>query len=176
MKTKTLVGLASAGALASVGVLGISGSAAFASSAAMKLPATAFNPALPGPPPPTVTIPSNCPAFLSTDDWVLNFISGNGVGYGTENKNGDWGGGNAEGQGVLSMSNGTAVYQGHLHVWFGGGQNSLAGTNQTENGFTLSFQGSGSEGRITINANQHTTTNNAGRPTANVFNAKVTCS
>jgi hypothetical protein len=140
------------------------------------MPATAFNPVIVGPAPPFASVATNCPGFLTSDAWTLNFISGNGVGYGTSNKNGDWGGGNAEGTGVLATSSGTPQYQGHLHVWFGGGQNSLSGLNQTENGFTLSFQGSGPGGSITINAHTHTTTNNSGTTTANVASATVTCS
>jgi hypothetical protein len=174
VKMKRVIHFAGAGAVAFIGVVGLSGVAG--ATAAQKLPATVFNPAITGPPPPGVTIPANCPAFLSSDSWSLNFVSGNGVGYGTMNKNGDWGGGNAEGVGVLSTSDCTPVYQGHLHVWFGQGENSLTGANQTETGFTLSFNGTGSPGSLTINAHMHSTTNNAGTPTANVFGATVSCS
>ena len=173
MRARTIVRLAAVGAIVCVGVLGTS---ATASASAQKLPATAFNPALTGPPPPAVVISPNCPAFLSSDAWNLNFVSGNAVSYGVMNKNGDWGGGNAEGIGVLSMSDSTPVYTGHLHLWFGGGQNSLSGANQTENGFTVTYQGSGPSGTISIHANIHQTTNNSGTPTANVFNASASCS
>jgi hypothetical protein len=110
MRTKALLRLATGIALVA-GVMALSGSAAFAS--AVHLPATAANPALTGPSPPTVTIPSNCPAFVGSDAWVLNFVSGNAVSYGTSNKNGDWGGGNAEGIGLFQTSDGTVQY----HRW-----------------------------------------------------------
>jgi hypothetical protein len=131
---------------------------------------------LPGPPPPSVTIPANCPSFISTDTWSLDFVSGNSVSHGTTNKNGDWGGSTAEGQAVLTTSDGTIQYAGHLQEWGGGGQNSPDGTNQTENGFTLNFNGSGIAGNISIHANSHTTTNNSGTTTSNVNSANVTCS
>jgi hypothetical protein len=116
--------------------------------------------------------------WLSSDAWTLNFVSGNAVSYGTSNKNGDWGGGNAEGQGVLQNSVGTIEYSGHLHAWFGGGTNSSANNTkqQSEQGFTLSFNGSGIAGNITINAHMHMTTNNLGVTTTSVLNANVTCS
>jgi hypothetical protein len=61
---------------------------------------------------------------------------------------------------------------GHATVWGGGGNNS---GGQTEGGFTLNFNGSGLAGAISIHANQHSTTNNAGTPTSNVFDASLTC-
>jgi hypothetical protein len=120
-----------------------------------------------------VTLPGNCPAFLTTDPWELNFTSGNAVQHGTSNKNGDWGGGTAEGPAVLTMSDGTPEYAGHATAWFGGGNNSGA---QTEGGFTLTFNGSGAAGTISIHVDQHSTTNNGGTPTSNVFNVTVSCS
>ena len=57
--------------------------------------------------------------------------------------------------------------------WFGEGNNS---GGQTEQGFTLSFNGSGPAGKISIHANGHTTTNNAGTTTSNFNNGTVTCS
>ena len=142
-------------------------------------PLCGFNPILTGPPPPGVTIPANCPAFLSTDTWTLNFVDGNSVSHGTVNKNGDWGGGTAEGPAVLQTSDGTIQYTGHETVWGGGGQNSNPGGNPTQqsvNGFTVHFIGSGPTGSIDIHAHSHSTTNNAGTPTANVIGASVTCS
>src|SRR5438477_231958 len=69
-----------AGALTVAG-LAVFSSAAFASSSTANFTAhcdpssptcpVPFNPALTGPPPPFVTIPSNCPSFLSTDAWTL---------------------------------------------------------------------------------------------------------
>lgn len=133
------------------------------------------NPVLQGPPPPFVTIPANCPAFLSTDTWTLAFVSGNAVFHETMNKNGHWGGFTATGQAVLTTSDTTVQYSGHLTEWGGGGNNSAA---QTEGGFTLTLNGSGSgtAGNLTIHVTSHTTTNNSGTPTATVQNANVTCS
>jgi len=122
-----------------------------------------------------MTIPANCPSFLSTDSWSLDFVSGNAVSHGTSNKNGDWGGGTAEGQAVLTTSDGTARYAGHLTEWGGGGQNSPDGTKQTEGGFTLTFNGSGSAGSLSIHTDGHSTTNNSGTPTANHQNVTLTC-
>jgi hypothetical protein len=124
-----------------------------------------------------VPLPSSCPAFLSTDAWVLNFTGGNSVSHGTLNNNGDWGGSTAEGPAVLS-DGATTEYAGHLTEWGGGGQNSNPGgipTAQSENGFTLNFNGAGPAGSISIHVNQHSTTNNSGTPTANTFNVVVTC-
>lgn len=142
-------------------------------------PACGQNPALQGPPPPFVTIPSNCPTFLSTDQWVLNFVGGNSVAHGTLNKNGDWGGGTVTGPAALTTSDGTIQYSGHLTEWFGGGQNSNPGappTQQSEFGFTTNFNGSGLAGTLSIHVDGHMTTNNAGTTTANVRNVSVTCS
>ena len=138
-----------------------------------------LNPALTGPPPPFVTIPSNCPSFISTDSWTLDFVSGNSVFHGTDNKNGSWDGGTAEGQAVFTTSDGTVQYAGHLQQWFGEGQNTPDGSNQIgqgENGFTTNFKGSGTAGHLSIQASGHMTFNNSGTPTANTTNVKVTCS
>jgi hypothetical protein len=136
-------------------------------------PACGANPVLQGPPPPFVTIPSNCPAFLSSDTWTLNFVSGSSVSHGTTNKNGDWGGFTAQGQAVLATSDGAAQYAGHLTEWGGGGNN--AG-GQTDGGFTLAFNGSGSAGSLSIHVSDGSTTNNAGTPTGSHQNIKVSCS
>jgi hypothetical protein len=120
-----------------------------------------------------VTIPANCPAFLSTDTWTLAFVSGTAVFHDTTNKNGDWGGFTATGQATLTTSDNTVQYAGHLTEWGGGGNNSGA---QSEGGFTLTFNGSGIAGNLTIHVASHTTTNNGGTPTANVQNTSVTCS
>ncbi len=179
-KVTTVIGLASAGALACVGAVGLATSAAFAS--AQHAPAAGMN-LITGPPP--IGLPANCPAFLSalpvspaTTTWSLDFTSGNSVMYGTSNKNGFWGGGNAEGQ--AQLTNGTVVeYSGHAHIWFGVGQNSdptAPPTNQAEQGFTLTFNGSGIAGSINIHVNGHTTQNNNGQTTANFQNINVSCS
>jgi hypothetical protein len=141
-------------------------------------PLCGVNPLLTGPPPPFVSIPSNCPAFLSSDNWSLNFVDGNSVSHGTLNKNGDWGGFTAEGPAVFTTSDGTAQYSGHATAWGGGGQNSNPGgppTQQSENGFTLHFNGSGPAGTVSIHVNQHQTTNNSGTPTSNTTNVNVSC-
>jgi hypothetical protein len=134
-------------------------------------PGCQFNPIIVGPPP--VAVPSNCPAFLSTDAWSLAFLSGNGIQHFTSNNNGGWGTGTGEGPAALTTSTGTVEYTGHATVWFGGGNNS---GGQSEGGFTLTFNGSGTAGTISIHADQHSTTNNGGAPTSNVFNATITCS
>ena len=142
-------------------------------------PLCGANPLLTGPPPLFVSVPSNCPAFLSTDGWALNFVDGNAVSHGTLNKNGDWGGFTATGPAVLTASDGTVEYTGHATEWGGGGQNSNPGgnpTQQSEGGFTLHFNGSGTAGSVSIHVDQHSTTNNNGTPTSNVFNATVSCS
>ena len=174
---------ARAAALIAVATLGAAfagaGSATAATpNGATHLDPTAFNPVITGPAP--VVLPANCPSFLSTDDWTLDFTGGgNAVAYGTVNKNGDWGGGNAEGPAALATSDQAVRYTGHLHVWFGGGQNSDPNgppTAQSEQGFTLAFNGSGTAGDITINAHIHDTTNAHGTPTSQVLGIDVSCS
>jgi hypothetical protein len=138
-----------------------------------------LNPALTGPPPPFVTIASNCPSFISTDSWNLNFVSGNSVFHGTDNKNGSWGGGTAEGQAQFVTSDNAVQYAGHLQEWFGGGQNTPDGSTQvgqSENGFTTNFNGSGIAGHLSIHASGHMTFNNNGTMTVNTMKATVTCS
>ena len=138
-----------------------------------------MNPALTGPPPPFVTIPSNCPSFISADSWTLDFVGGNSHFHGTDNKNGSWDGGTAEGQAVFTTSDGTVQYTGHLQEWFGEGQNTPDGSSQIgqgESGFTTNFTGSGIAGNLSIHASGHMTFNDSGTPTANTTNANVTCS
>jgi hypothetical protein len=136
-------------------------------------PTCGVNPILNGPPPPFVTIPANCPAFLSTDAWNLNFVSGNGVFHDTTNTNGDWFGFTGQGQAQLATSDNTVQYAGHLTAWFGSGNNSGA---QTENGFTMTFNGSGIAGSLSIHVESHMTTSNSGTPTATAQHVTVTCS
>ena len=142
-------------------------------------PLCGATPLLTGPPPPFVSIPSNCPAFISTDTWALNFVDGQAVYHGTQNKNGDWGGFTATGPAELASSDGTVQYAGHATEWGGGGQNSNPGgnpTQQSETGFTLHFNGTGPAGSISIHVNGHSTTNNSGTPTSNHMNVSVSCS
>jgi hypothetical protein len=132
-----------------------------------------------GPAPPFVTVASNCPSFLTTDTWQLNFTDGNAVLHFTQNKNGDWGGETANGTAVLTTSDGTVQYTGQATTWGGGGQNSNPGgdpTQQSASGFTFHFHGSGPAGTISIQAHAHATTNNAGTMTSNVNAGTVTCS
>jgi hypothetical protein len=135
-------------------------------------PTCPANPLLMGPVQSFVTVQGTCPAFMFTDQWVLNFVAGNAVFHETANKNGDWGGFTGEGLAVLTSSDGTVQYTGHATEWGGGGNNS---GGQSEGGFTLTYNGSGPAGPIHIHANQHSTTNNAGTPTNGFLNATLTC-
>jgi len=192
LRSKTFVGAAClASGVLSLGGVALLPSAAFAKSANgatngtthcdPSAPSCGQNPVLTGPPPPFVTIPSSCPSFLSADAWSLDFIGGNSVSHGTLNKNGAWGGDTSEGQGELTTSDGTVQYVGHLQEWGGGGQNTPVPPappqiGQTENGFTLNFNGSGIAGNVAIHVNGHSTTNNNGTPTSNHMNVSVACS
>lgn len=153
-------------ALACMLVFG-STTAAQASSAAGHGPASLLNPVISGPAP---FLPADCP--FSNDDLTLNFVDGNAVFYGTQNANGEWGGANASGTAVFA-DDGTPLYQGHLNIWFGDGNNAGA---QTETGFTMDYHGTGPGGSLSIHVNQQNTTNNGGTPTANAMNLKITCS
>jgi hypothetical protein len=142
-------------------------------------PLCGFNPILTGtgPPPPFVTVNGNCPTFLYSDPWALNFVDGNSVSHGTLNKNGDWGGATATGPAVLTDGD-TLEYSGQATVWGGGGQNSNPGgppTNQSAGGFTFHFNGSGPAGTISIHLHSHQTTNNSGTTTSSVNSGTVTC-
>jgi hypothetical protein len=172
MKVRSLGRLVAACALAGTGLLAWT---APAGASAQQVPAATFNPVIGGVGfPPFVTVVGHCPSFFTdgVSTWSLDFVAGNAHFYGTSNKNGDWGGGNAEGEAILS-DNGAPVYDGHAHIWFGGGNN--AG-GQTETGFTVSYQGAGTPGSIQINGNGHTTTNNNGTTTSDFKSATVTCS
>jgi hypothetical protein len=124
--------------------------------------------------PSPVGLPASCP--FSNGDANFVFISGNAVGYGTMNKNGDWGGGNAEGTAVFQEGT-TPLYQGHLHIWFGGGNN-IQGQN--ENGFTLAFKGSGvsdTSQALTLHVSTGSATPAHGTtPTSNRLNVSIACS
>jgi hypothetical protein len=120
------------GAFACLGVLGYSSPAAFGS--AVRIDPTGHGMDL-GPSPSGV--PANCP--FSNGDASVTFTSGSGVKHETDNKNGGWGGLTAQGSGVFS-EDGTALYHGHLVVWFGGGGNTQG---QQEFGTTINFTGTG---------------------------------
>jgi hypothetical protein len=109
---------------------------------------------------------AGCPSFISTDTWTLGFVGGNAVRHITTNNNGGWGGGTAGGQAVLATSRGVAQFAGHAQVRFGFGQNSSSGTNQTEHGLAVNFNGRGIAGNISVHANLRTTTNNSATTTA----------
>lgn len=168
MRVNPILRWLATGALMMIGVA-IPSSVASANSGAQQLSATIFNPVITGPAP--VPLPSNCP-FPNDSNFSLNFISGNAVVYGTSNANGNWGGGNAEGTAIFTEGD-TVLYTGHLHVWFGGGNNAKA---QNEQGFTLDFNGAGAGGTIAIHANTHVTTNANGTTTSNLTDIRVTCS
>lgn len=169
MKIKRITCLAAIGVLSTLGMV-VPSSIASANSGAVQVGATAINPIITGPAP--VPIPASCP-FTNADAFALNFVSGTGVFYGTQNKNGAWFGANAEGTAVFTVGTAT-LYTGHAHIWFGSGDNSGV-QSQAEQGFTLDFHGSGPGGSITIHANQHVTFNANGTLTATVQNIAITC-
>jgi hypothetical protein len=114
----------------------------------------------------TVPVPGNCPfdanAFIT--------ITGNAVGHGTINKNGDWGGNTIEGTAVLTDPGNdafTGPFNGHATGWGGGGQNSNPGgppLNQGETGQTFTFNGTdGSGNALTVTFDWHFTQNNLGQ-------------
>jgi hypothetical protein len=124
-----------------------------------------------------VAIAPNCPSFISSGTWTLDFVSGNGVSHQTSNNNGGWGGASAEGPGVLTTtSDGTVQYSGHLQNRGSSGNNSLSGNNQSVNDFTLDFNGTGIAGSISIHVNNHVTTNDGGAVTSLFETGNISCS
>jgi hypothetical protein len=122
--------------------------------------------------PPTADLPPSCAALGAGPD-TLVWTGGSSVSHDTKNANGDWGGFTTEGPATLYASNGTTVVdQGHATEWGGGGTNSTLtnNKNQGEGGLTLTFTGS----TISFHLTFHMTQNNAGTPTASVFD--ITCS
>ena len=115
-------------------------------------------------------LPANCP--FPNNDATFHFLDGTMVQHGTTNKNGDWGGETLEGTAIFYEDT-TPLYQGHVTIWTGGGNNAQS---QSEGGFTLTFHGTGSLGSLDIHANFHQTSNANGNSTANVANVNVTCS
>lgn len=203
MKIKTVVGLASASALASIGAVGLSGSTAFGAAALHPPSVQDVGVIYPSPSPtgqlpaigdPSLTVVGNCPSNLFGDSAVgFAFLSGNGVFYrippGAPPSMAN--GGNIEGTADLmyatpgvppSASNmdGTppsnpvdSGYEGHAHLWFG--QNSNA-NGQSYFGETISFSGSATDGStISITANPGSNTS-AGPGNMNGWGKlKVTC-
>jgi len=133
MSRKSAVRVAVVAAAACVAVLGFS--VVGASAGATQIDPTGVAVDL-GPAP--VPLSGSCP-FSQGGDASLYFLNGHAVMYGTVNKNGDWGGGNLEGTAVF-LDDGTPYYVGHVHFWFGGGNN-IQG--QSESGYTLSYKGTG---------------------------------
>src|ERR1700722_6296782 len=119
--------------------------------------------------PSPVGLPASCP--FANGDANFVFLSGTTVQHDTSNKNGDWGGATAEGTAQF-YEGATPLYQGHLTLWEGGGNNAHA---QSENGFTLDFNGSGAAGTLHIHVDPPGPTNNAGNPTANHQNVSISC-
>ncbi len=66
-----------------------------------------------------------------------------------------------------------ALYQGHLAVWMGGGNNGHA---QSENAFALDFHGSGAVGTLSMHIDAHGSTNDRSVQTANVQHVDISCS
>ena len=165
MKTMSVVRSAGAAALIAAAAIGLYASPAFASAQTGSIPAgTPFDI---GPSP--VGLPPSCP--FPNDDANFVFLSGNQVQHETQNANGDWGGMTMEGIAVF-YENTTPLYQGHLTIWGGGGNNGKA---QSEGGMTLDFHGTGQGGTLQLHANFHSTTNANGQPTANVQNISISC-
>jgi hypothetical protein len=115
-------------------------------------------------------LPANCP--FQNGDANFAFLSGTAIQHDTQNANGDWGGFTAQGTAVFYEGT-DALYQGHLTIWGGGGNNAKA---QTEGGLTLSFNGVGVGGSLSVHITQHATTNASGTPTSNVLDVNITCS
>jgi hypothetical protein len=120
--------------------------------------------------PSPVGLPASCPCPNGDANFV--FVSGNTVSHDSSNANGDWGGQTAEGTAIFYEGS-TPLYEGHLTIWGGGGNNAKA---QTEGGLTLDFHGSGPGGTLTIHVNFHQTTNAQGTLTASPANVNVSCS
>ena len=169
MKRKAVVRTALSGAVLGLGLCGVMASPAFG---AAQTGSVAGLPIDIGQAP--TGLPASCP--FPNDDANFVFLSGNGVQHESVNKNGDWGGMTAEGTAIFFENNGktnTPLYEGHLTLWGGGGNNSQL---QNEGGQTLDFHGTGPGGSLSIHANFHTTVNAKGSMTSNVLNVNISCS
>jgi len=130
--------------------------------------------------------PPGCP--VQTGPNAIVSSGGNGVMHESTNKNGDWGGQTYEGDATFESvpggfdTNGnpvgpvTPLYEGHLTLWGGGGNNKAG---QTEGGLTLTYQGSAisasaPSATIHIHIDGHMTTNNSGTTTANTMHVSCT--
>jgi len=175
MKVKTIVGLASSGALACLGVVGLSGSAAYGAPAqhppsASYLPIIYPAPDNTGELPPAdsgiLTVTGDCPSYLFDSAVGLMFDSGNAVFYrippGQPPSNSN--GGNVEGTADLMIAtpgspDGStppsdpvdSLYTGHAHLWFGSNSNV---NGHSYFGETILFQGTAPNGAtIKLTAN-----------------------
>jgi len=168
-----------AGTVTLAAALGLYASPAFAAAQVQHLNASipAGTPFDLGPSP--VGLPASCP--FPNDDANFVFASGSVVMHESSNANGDWGGETLQGPAAMYEGS-TPIGQGHLTVWFGGGNNSPT-RGQNEGGFTANYTGTDStgpdstgtvqihvNGQMTIPANSST-----GAPTAEVLNVNVTC-
>jgi hypothetical protein len=169
MKPISVVRTAGAAGLALTAAVGLYAAPAFGSAQTSSIPAgTPFDI---GPSP--VGLPASCP--FPNGDANFVFAGGSTVSHDSQNANGDWGGVTLQGPATL-YEDSTPIAQGHLTVWFGGGNNARG---QNEGGFTVDYTGSGSAGSVEIHANGQTTVpanSSTGAPTANVLNVHVTCS
>jgi hypothetical protein len=175
LKARPVIRLAVIGVLACAGVLGASAPAAFAG--ASTFPAAGLKIDVGSVPPPGkgVSVVGDCPGYLFTDDMAFKFTSGSAVGYGPASNPLTFGG-NAQGDAFLfdRTTASPTGYAGHLHVWFGVNVNPT-GNLQNYNGETVSFNGSGPAGSITINASFGGGQSASGNPTG-WAHVKVTCS
>ena len=119
--------------------------------------------------PSPVGLPTSC--SFPNDDANFVFLSGSYVAHESTNKNGDWGGLTAQGTAEFYEGD-TPLFQGHLTLWEGGGNNAQG---QNEGGFTLDYHGTGATGTLQIHVDGHMTTNANGTPTANIQHVNVTC-
>ena len=169
MKSMSVVRSAGAASAVIAASFGLSASTAFAAAQVQH-----FNGSIAGMPfdlgPSPYGLPPSCP--FNNGDANFVFLSGTGVFHGTSNSNGDWGGETLQGTAVFYEDT-TAIAQGHLTVWEGGGNNSVG---QNEGGMTANFTGTGSGVSVTIHVNGHMTVNAQGQPTAQVINVNVACS
>ena len=165
MKTGSLVHSTGIAALAITAA--VSFGAVPASAAAQTGPITPGTPFDLGPSP--TGLPSTC-SFPNGD---ANFVFGAGsfVSHDSQNKNGDWGGETLQGPAVF-YEDATPIAQGHLTIWFGGGNNARG---QNEGGATINYTGSGASGSVAIHVNVHSTVNVQAQPTANILNVNITC-
>jgi hypothetical protein len=110
------------------------------------------------------------------DTTAVFSVTGNVTEHSTENNNGGWGG--ATLTGIATLTTATAVYQGHLAGWTGGGTNigPTDTSGQSEAGLEMTFHGvnvANSSQTLTVQIGWHYTANNAGTPTA--MNESVNC-